>query len=67
MIHEFTKPIPVITKDGKEAYAIYVESSGQFENDVWTCVLCEGGAIRHYTTIQLKVYCNATFGITKNS
>lgn len=62
---EFNKPIPVITEDGKEGYAIYVESSGMFENDVWCVVLCEGGIIRHYNTSQLKVHYNATFEIKK--
>jgi hypothetical protein len=62
---EFNKPIPVITEDGKEGYAIYVESSGMFENDIWCVVLCDGGIIRHYNTSQLKVHYNATFGINK--
>jgi hypothetical protein len=58
MLLEFNKPIPVITEDGKEGYAIYVESSGMFENDIWCVVLCEGGCIRHYNTSQLKVHYN---------
>jgi hypothetical protein len=62
---EFNKPIPVITEDGREGYAIYVESSGMFENDVWCVVLCEGGIIRHYNTSQLRVHYNATFEIKK--
>ena len=63
MLLEFKKPIPVITKDNKEGYAIYVESSGMFENDIWCVVLCDGGIIRHYNTSQLKAYKNATFEI----
>lgn len=62
MIHEFNKPIPVSTPHG-EGYAIYVESSGMFENDCWTVVICEGGLIRHYNTIQIKVCKNHTFEI----
>jgi hypothetical protein len=62
---EFNKPIPVITEDGREGYAIYLESSVMFENDVWCVVLCEGGIIRHYNTSQLKVHYNATFEIKK--
>lgn len=61
-IHEFEKPIPVITEHG-EGYAIYVESGGMLENDCWTVVLCDGGIIRHYNTTQLKVHKNATFEI----
>ncbi len=63
MIHEFNKPIPVIVEDGKEGYAIYMESGGQFENDIWTVVHCEGGIVRHYLTNQIKVHRNATFEI----
>ena len=63
MLMEFQKPIPVLTKDGKEGYAIYVESSGTFENDIWCVVLCQGGHIRHYSTAQLLIYKNATFEI----
>jgi len=63
MIHEFNKPIPVVTEDKKEGYAIYVESSGQFENDIWTVVLCENGIIRHFNTSQLRIHKNATFNI----
>jgi hypothetical protein len=62
---EFNKPIPVITEDGKEGYAIYVESSGMFENDIWCVVLCDGGIIRHYNTSQLRMHYNATFEIKK--
>lgn len=65
MIHQFNTPIPIITNDNKEGYAIYVESSGMFENDVWCVVLCEGGIIRHYNTSQIRVRYNATFEIKK--
>jgi len=63
MIHEFNKSIPVVTEDDKEGYAIYVESSGMFENDIWTIVLCESGIIRHFNTSQLRIHKNATFNI----
>jgi hypothetical protein len=55
-------PIPVITPLG-EAYLVYVESSSMFENDIWTCCLCNGGDIKHFTTEQLKIHKNATFNI----
>jgi len=64
MIHEFNKPIPIICEHG-EGYAIYLESGGQFENDIWTCVLCDGGQIKHYNTSQLTIHANGTFDITK--
>lgn len=59
---EFKKPIPVNTPHG-EGYAIYVQSSGMFENDCWTVCLCNGGEIKHYNTLQLTVIKNATFDI----
>jgi hypothetical protein len=63
IIHEFNKPIPVIVESDKEGYAIYVESGGQFENDIWAVVLCEGGIIKHYRSDQIRVYKNSTFDI----
>lgn len=66
MLLEFNKPIPVvIIKTKKEGYAIYVESGGQFENDIWCIVLCDGGNILHCTTDQLLVHKNSTFGINE--
>lgn len=64
VIHEFIKPIPVIVEE-KEGYAIYVQSSGMFENDVWCICLKDGGVLRHYNTSQVKININATFGIIK--
>jgi hypothetical protein len=64
---QFNTPIPIVIKETKqEGYAIYVESGGMFENDIWTCVLCDGGIIRHYNTSQILIYNNATFEINKN-
>ena len=62
---EFQKPIPVIVEGGKEGYAIYVTDGGQFENDIWCVVHCDGGIVRHYQSDQIKIHMNATFGITK--
>lgn len=66
MMLQFNNPIPVLTEDNKEGYAIYVESSGMFENDIWCVVLCDGGHIRHYNTSQLRMYKNSTFDIKKS-
>jgi hypothetical protein len=66
MIHEFNHPFPVVTEQGEEGYAIYVESSGMYDNDVWCVVLCNGGFIKHYNTSQLRIHHNATFEINKN-
>jgi hypothetical protein len=65
MIHEFNNPIPVVTPLG-DGYVIYVTNSGMFENDVFTVVLCKDGQIKHFTTDQVKMYVNATFGIGKD-
>lgn len=65
VITQFNIPIPVVTEENKEGYAIYVDSSGMFENDIWCVVLCDGGVIRHYNTSQLRIHYNATFEIKK--
>jgi hypothetical protein len=64
VIHEFRKPIPVVTPMG-DGYAIYVESGGMFENDVWTICMSANGKVRHFTSDQIKIWQNATFGIKK--
>jgi hypothetical protein len=65
VIHEFRRPLPVVVEGTREGYALYVESSGMWENDVWCVVLCDGGIVRHYTTSQIRVHLNATFGIRR--
>lgn len=65
MIHEFRRPLPVVVEGTREGYALYVESSGMWENDTWCVVLCDGGIVRHYTTSQIRVHLNATFGIRR--
>ena len=66
MIHQFNQSIPVVTEQGEDGYAIYVETNSMFENDTWTVVLCNGGIIRHYNTSQLRIYQNQTFNIIKD-
>jgi hypothetical protein len=66
-IHQFIKPIPIVTIEGEEGYMLYVESSGMFENDIFCCVLKDGGKIRHFTSKQIFVEYNATFGIKEQS
>jgi hypothetical protein len=65
VIHEFRRPLPVVIEGTREGYALYVESSGMWENDTWCVVLCDGGIVRHYTTSQIRVHFNATFGIRR--
>jgi hypothetical protein len=64
-IHEFSKPIPVIVEGGAEGYAIYVESGGTFENDIWCVVHCDAGHVRHYRSDQIKIHTSGTFGLSK--
>ncbi len=57
-------PLPVVTPLG-DAYLIYVQSGEMFENDIWTCCLCDGGDVKHFTTEQIKIYKNSTFEINE--
>ncbi len=63
---EFKQPIPVIVENDKEGYAIYVTNGGNFENDIWCIVLCDGGIVRHYRSDQIRIYNNLTFDIKKD-
>jgi hypothetical protein len=56
--------MPVVTPMG-DWYAIYVVSSGMFENDVWTVCMSEDGSIKHFNSSQVRMWQNATFGIKK--
>ena len=59
-------PIPVDTPLGK-GYLVYVESSKQFENDLWKCCIKESGEVKHFTTAQIKIEKNYTFEINTKS
>lgn len=61
---EFQKPIPVVTPLG-DGYAIYVTSYGMFEDDEWCVALTVDGQIRHFTSSQIKLWQNQTYGIFK--
>jgi hypothetical protein len=60
---EFQKPIPVIVEGNKEGYALYVQSGGQLENDIWCVVHCKDGIVRHYRSDQIRIHYNETFSI----
>jgi len=62
---EFRKPLPVVVEGEREGYAIYVTDGGSWENDLWCVVLCDGGAVRHYRSDQIRIHANATLSITK--
>lgn len=63
MMLEFQKPIPVIVEGNKEGYALYVQSGGILENDIWCVVHCDNGTTRHYRTDQIRIHYNETFSI----
>lgn len=65
MIHECKTPIPCTTPLG-DGYIWYISDGGIWENDVYTIVLLDGGSIKHFTSDQIKVWHNETFGIKKN-
>jgi hypothetical protein len=65
MIYEVRRPIPVTTPLG-DAYIWYITEQGQFENDIYTIVLCNNGAVRHIRSDQVKIWHNETFGIKKD-
>ena len=61
---EFRNPIPVVTPLG-DGMAIYVTSSGTFEDDCWTVALMNDGQVRHFISNDIKLWKNGTFGIIK--
>lgn len=64
---EFSHPIPVVVEGDKEGYAVYVTNGGQFENDIWCVVHCDGGWVRHYRSDQIQIHASGTFERTKHS
>lgn len=66
MIHECNRPIPCTTPLG-DGYVWYISSNGLYENDEFTIVLCANGEVRHFTSDQVKIWYNATYGITHQS
>lgn len=66
MMLEFQNPIPVVVEGNKDGYAIYVTNGGQFENDIWCVVLCDGGIVRHYRSDQILICANQTLSINKS-
>ena len=55
-------PIPVTTPLG-DGYILYITEGGVLENDEITVVLSNGGEIRHFTSDQVRVWKNSTYGI----
>ena len=55
-------PIPVTTPLG-DGYILYISYGGMLENDEITVVLSKGGEIKHFTSDQVRVWKNSTYGI----
>lgn len=66
MIHEFRKPIKVVTPLG-DGFGIYVTANGMMENDEWAVCMVDDGQVRHFLTSDIKVWYNGTYGIGKKS
>jgi len=65
MIHECRLPVPCMTPLG-EGYVWYITDGGMMENDMYTIVLCKGGEVKHFTSDQVTIWHNETYGIKKN-
>ena len=63
-IFEPKNPISCTTPLG-DAYIWYIKSNGFLENDEVTCILLETGAVKHFTTDQIRIWHNETYGIKK--
>jgi hypothetical protein len=62
MISFVDRPIPVTTPLG-DGYIFYITPSGMLENDEITVILVKDGQIKHFSSDQVKVWTNATYGI----
>jgi hypothetical protein len=52
----------VVTPLG-DGYILYITPNGFLENDEITVVLSNGGEIRHFSSDQVRVWKNSTYGI----
>jgi hypothetical protein len=65
MIHEFKSPIEVVTPMG-EGYLFYVQTGGNWGNDIFAVILRKGGKVLHFTSDQIRFYQNGTWDIEKD-
>jgi len=66
MLLYFDQPIPCTTPLG-DGYLLYVSSNGIFENDEFTVTMTEDGSVKHFTSEQIKIWRNETYGIKKKT
>jgi hypothetical protein len=60
----FDQPIPVVTPLG-DGYALYVKSNGMLQDDEWCVTISDGGVVKHFLSKDVKIFHNATYGISK--
>lgn len=65
MIFEPANITPCTTPLG-DAYVWYIKYNGYLENDEVTCILKNGGIVKHFTTDQIRIQSNATYKIKKD-
>lgn len=65
MVTFLPKPVACTTPLG-DAYVWYITENGYLENDEVTVILKDGGAVKHMTTEDIKIWNNATYKIKKN-
>lgn len=65
MIYETRKPIPCTTPLG-DGYVWYIKDNSILENDEYAVILCNGGEVKHFTSDQIKIWHNETYGISKD-
>lgn len=66
MIHECTNPVPCSTPLG-DGWVWYIKENGMYENDELVIILTNGGQIKHFTTEQVNIWHNETYGILKKT
>lgn len=66
MIYEPRQLVPCVTPLG-DGYVWYIKSNGFMENDEVAVILCNGGEVKHFTTEQIRIWHNGTYGIKKQN
>ena len=64
-IHEFSQILWVTTPFG-DGVALFIVDYGPHENTVWCVALETDGVIKHFSSEQIKMCYNHTFGINVN-
>jgi hypothetical protein len=59
-------PVPCITPLG-DGIIFYITSNSFLENDEITVILTDGGHIKHFTSQDVTVWHNSTYGIKKQT